>query len=143
MPVKAIARTSIARNGVGAYIHPCKKITLEYCNWGGSSEGLRQLLTSGELNKIASSKPQTIFEIRKRTGHPKLIFHYNNSDKSTKNVVDVRNIDKFKIIEKINEFSQRSGNELFKCNHKVVSNNESVRGIWSPLHQPKGHRYNI
>ena len=140
MPVKAVARTSIARNGLGAYVLPCNKLTLQYCNWGGSSLGMRQLLTNGQLNKIATQKPQVTFEILKRQGHPKLIFRYND-DKVTE--VDVRNMQNHEIVEKINEYIQRSGNELFKCNHKVVSENDSVRGIWSPLHAPKGHRFNI
>ncbi|KAI5954537.1 MRPL51 [Candida jiufengensis] len=140
MPVKAIATKSISRNGVGAFVHPCHKLTLQYCNWGGSSQGLRQLLTNGQINKIAESIPQTTFEILKRQGHPKLIFHYNNSKAQE---VDIKNLKTNDIVNKINEYIQRSGNDLFKCNHKVVSENDSVRGIWSPLHAPKGHRYNI
>lgn len=51
MVVKAIARNSIGRNGVGAFVFPCRKITLQFCNWGGSSEGMRKFLTSKRLDK--------------------------------------------------------------------------------------------
>ncbi|CAK9436917.1 mitochondrial 54S ribosomal protein mL43 [Lodderomyces beijingensis] len=142
MPVKAIPKVSIARNGVGAYVHPCNKLTLQYCNWGGSSTGLRRLLTSGRLNTLAASKPQTVFEILKRSGHPKLIFHYNNQDR-TVTEVEIKNLKEHEILAKIDEYIQRTGNELFKCNHKVISQNDSVRGVWSPMHEPKGHRYSI
>ncbi|KAI5958785.1 hypothetical protein KGF57_002219 [Candida theae] len=93
-----------------------------------------------DSNVRALSKPQVTFEILERQGHPKLIFRYND-DKVTE--VDVRNMKNHEIAEKINEYIQRSGNDLFKCNHKVVSDNDSVRGIWSPLHTPKGHRFRI
>ncbi|WLF79225.1 39S ribosomal protein L51, mitochondrial [Lodderomyces elongisporus] len=142
MPVKAIPKLSIARNGVGAYVQPCSKVVLQYCNWGGSSNGLRQLLTSGKLNHLAKEKPHTVFEIKRNPGHPKLVFHYNNA-KQTVSEIEVKNLNEGQILNKISEYIQRSGNELFKNNHKVVSQNESVRGIWSPLHVPKDHRYKI
>ncbi|EAZ62859.1 predicted protein [Scheffersomyces stipitis CBS 6054] len=140
MPVKAIAKTSIARNGIGAFVLPCHKISVQYCNWGGSSSGLRQLLKSGKMDSIASQKSGVVFDVVKRVGHPKLIFHYNNSQKQE---VDIANLEASQIVEKLNEYSQRSGAPLFKFNHKVLSNNDSVRGIWSPMHAPKSHRHKI
>lgn len=140
MPVRAIAKTSIARNGVGAFVSPCHKITVQYCNWGGSSSGMREILKAGKLNEIASNKPHLFFEIVKRQGHPKLEFHYNND--TTKNI-EVRNLSPSEIITKIQEFSQNSGNALSKFNQRVLSMNESVRGIWSPMHSPKEHRHKI
>lgn len=140
MPVKAIARNSIARNGVGAYVVPCYKISLQYCNWGGSSNGLRDLLKSGELNQLAAQKKGTMFEIIKRAGHPKLAFHYNNSKVEE---INIANLNNKQIVNKIEEYSQRSGDKLFKYNHKVMSINDSVRGIWSPMHVPKDYRHKI
>ncbi|KAK6455571.1 uncharacterized protein RJT20DRAFT_48242 [Scheffersomyces xylosifermentans] len=140
MPVKAIAKSSIARNGVGAYVVPCHKISVQYCNWGGSSTGLRELLKNGQLDNIASKKKGIFFDIFKRTGHPKLTFHYNN-DKAQE--VEVANLNAKEIEQKIQEYSQRSGAPLFKHNHKVLSINDSIRGIWSPMHTPKSHRHQI
>lgn len=140
MPVRGIPIKSIARNGVGAYVLPCHKITLQYCNWGGSSTGLRELLKTGQLNEYASKKKGTVFEVVKKSGHPILTFHYT-TDKTQE--VEVKNLDTEKIINKLEEYYQRTGEKLFKFNHKVMSNNESVRGIWSPLHAPKEHRYKI
>ena len=67
---------------------------------------------------------QTSFEIKQLRGHPKLIFHYNNN--VTKEV-EIKNIKQNEIIKTLTEYSQRSGNELFKFNHKVKSINDSVR----------------
>lgn len=140
MPVKAIPRLSISRNGIGAYVLPCHKITVQYCNHGGSSSGIRDLLASGNLNSVASAKSKIFFDITKQKGHPQLTFHYNNDES---NKVNIGNLPANKIVEKINEYSQTSGNKLFKWNHKVLSINESVRGIWSPLHTAKENRHKI
>ncbi|KAL6451054.1 MRPL51 54S ribosomal protein L51 [Candida maltosa Xu316] len=140
MPVKAIPKVSIARNGVGSFVNPCHRITIQYCNWGGSSTHLRQSLVDGSLNQYIKSKPNIFFEIKKVKGHPKLTFSYNNS---TNQEVIIKNLEKGDIFKMLEEYSSRSGNKLFKFNHKVQSQNDSVRGIWSPLHAPKGYRHRI
>lgn len=140
MPVKGIPKVSIPRNGLGAYVVPCRQITIQYCNWGGSSNGIRQLLTSGKLNNIASKKPSIVFDVKEKSGHPTLKFYYNNDVVKD---VDIRNLDQSEIIKQINEYSQNSGNPLFKFNHKVKSINESVRGVWSPMHLNKDNRHKI
>lgn len=140
MPVKAIPKVSIARNGVGSFVLPCHKIKVNYCNWGGSSKGIRELLQAGEINKLGASKKSIFFEIAKRSGHPSIEFHYNND---TVKDIPIKNLESSEVLKKINEYSQASGADLFKWNHKVLSNNESVRGIWSPLHLSKDNRHKI
>lgn len=140
MPVKAIAKTSVARNGVGAFVRPCHRVVVQYCNWGGSSSGLRDLLASGKLNEVANKDKDIFWEVKKLAGHPKAVFHYNNDNT---NEVSLANLKQLEILQKLSEYSQRSGADLFKYNHKVMSNNDSVRGIWSPMHEPKGHRHRI
>lgn len=140
MPIKGISRASTGRNGLGAFVLPCHRIQVQYCNWGGSSKGVRELLTAGKLNKIATSKPEIFFDVVRKAGHPKLTFHY--SPQKTREV-DVRNMDLKELMSTLDEHSQASGNPLFKYNHKVISENESVRGIWSPLHLPKDARHRI
>ncbi|CAK7903198.1 54S ribosomal protein L51, mitochondrial [[Candida] anglica] len=140
MPVKAISKVSIARNGIGAFVVPCHRIKINYCNWGGSSKGVRELLKDGQINQLAAKKPSILFEVVKRSGHPSVEFHYNND--AVKDL-EVKNMDSSLVLKKINELSQASGNELFKWNHKVLSINESVRGIWSPMHVAKDARHKI
>lgn len=140
MPVKAIPKISIARNGVGAFVQPCHRISIQYCNWGGSSHGIRQLLKNGQLNQIASSRPNIYFDVLKRKGHPQLKFYYNNDAVKE---VDIRNLEQSEIVAKIAEHSQNSGNAPQKFNQRVLSLNESVRGIWSPMHTHKDNRHRI
>ena len=89
MVVKAIARNSIGRNGVGAFVFPCKKVTLQYCNWGGSSEGMRKFLTSKRLDKWGQEFPWIQFEVLRKSGHPLLRAEYTNGREK---VVCVRNL---------------------------------------------------
>lgn len=141
MPVKAIPKVALLRNGMGAFIRPCYKVTLQFCNWGGSSQGVRDFLSQKKhLEKFASENSNTMFEVKQRSGHPQVVFHYNNG--VTQNV-DVKNEGVLEICKKLWEGLQRSGNPLFKYNHKVMSENESVRGIWSPMHVDKNDRFKI
>lgn len=143
MPVKAIPRVSLARNGVGAFVKPCHKVTVQFCNWGGSSQGVRDFLAQTSrksLLAIAAQNKDTLFEVVKRNGHPQFTFHYNNGSSQS---VDVRNLKVEQVSKKLEEFIQKSGNAPFKFNHKVMSDNESVRGIWSPLHVDKSNRHRI
>ncbi|KAF5208742.1 putative 54S ribosomal protein [Clavispora lusitaniae] len=142
MPVKAIPKVSLARNGVASFVKPCYRISIQYCNWGGSSQGVRDFLTQSKhnLGTFAQKNKDTVLEIVQRNGHPQVTFHYNNG---AKNVVDVRNLSALDLAKKLVEHSQKSGNAPFKFNHKVMSSNESVRGIWSPLHAAKENRHRI
>ena len=142
MPVKAIPKLSIARNGIGAFVKSCHKVTVQFCNWGGSSKGVRELLTesSSRFRRFTTANKDTTFEIVKKSGHPTLIFHYNTG---TENSVCVRNLDAKGVLQKLDEHIKRAGNKPFKYNHKVMSINESVRGVWSPFHEPKEHRHKI
>ncbi|EGV62003.1 39S ribosomal protein L51, mitochondrial [Yamadazyma tenuis] len=140
MPVKPIFKPSLLRNGLGTYVQPCHKVTIQYCNWGGSSKSIRDLLSTGSINKFASENLNIFVEVVKKSGHPVLKFDYSHDKQDS---VEVRNKTTTEVLKLLSDYSQRSGNELFKYNHKVLSNNESVRGVWSPMHEHKGHRFKI
>ena len=140
MPVKAIPKVAIPRNGLGAYIMPCHRITVQYCNNGGSSDGIRKVLANGQLNELAEKNRRIFFDIIKRNEHPRLKFFYNTNRTRE---IEIANMTPKEILGIIHEMAQASGNDLFKWNHKVISDNESVRGIWSPLHVAKRDRHQI
>lgn len=142
MPVKAIPKASLARNGLSSYVRPCYRVSLQYCNWGGSSQGVRDFLThpNNLVDKFAQSNKDIVFEIVTKKGHPSLNFYYSNG---VQTAVDVKNMKVGEVARKLQEYIRRSGNEPFKYNHKVLSNNESVRGIWSPFHTAKEDRHRI
>lgn len=113
---------------------------MRYCDWGGSSSGARDLLKTGKLNTIGQAMPFAMFEVVMKHGAPSLTFHYNSGKEQE---ICVANLDSKEIEKKITEYGQRSGADLFKFNHKVMSINDSVRGIWSPMQIPKSHRHKI
>lgn len=139
MVVKAIKQVSIARNGVGAFIFPCKKITLQYCNWGGSSQGMRDFLTSKRLDSLSKKYPFIQFEILRKSGHPIIRGQYNNGREK---VICVRNLNIDNVENKLKLLKDSSGEVLRRRtkNDNVETLNSSVRGVWSPVHSSMRYR---
>lgn len=137
IPVKHIGTT--LNNGVGSFVQPCIRVTLRYCNWGGSSRGMRELLRT-QLKKLAAASPKVEFVAMRSAGHPIVKGEYANGLSKT---VCVRNYDPQKIIQKIQLVQNASGKKLEKYHRAVESHNPSVRGIWSPFHTDKEFRYRI
>lgn len=139
MVVKAIKQNSIARNGVGAFVFPCKKITLQYCNWGGSSQGMRDFLVSKRLELLSLKYPHIQFHISRKSGHPLLRAQYTNGREK---VVCVRNLNIDNVENKLKLLKDSSGEILRRRaqNDNVESLNNGVRGVWSPLHSLMRYR---
>ncbi|SCU97183.1 LAFA_0G10220g1_1 [Lachancea sp. 'fantastica'] len=142
MVVKALKQSSIARNGVGAYIFPCKKIVLQYCNWGGSSQGMRNFLNSKRLNLLARKYPDIEFNVIKQSGHPLVRAHYTNGREK---VICVRNLNIDNVENKLKSLKDSSGEILHHrvSNDYVDSLNSSVRGVWSPMHVDPSVRHKV
>ena len=60
-------------------VYQLKKLSLFFCDWGGSSQGVRDLLTSKTLKEFINTHPHIEFEfIRKRNYHPYVSSTYIN-----------------------------------------------------------------
>ncbi|AET38322.1 mitochondrial 54S ribosomal protein mL43 Ecym_2609 [Eremothecium cymbalariae DBVPG len=142
MVVKVIPQLSIARNGVGAFVFPCKKIILQYCNWGGSSQGLRDFLVSKRLVQWAEKYPQINFEVVKKSGHPVIKALYTNGRNKA---ICVKNLNIDNVENKLRLLKDSSGEQLHHRtkNNNVESLNKSVRGLWSPLHVDPSLRHRV
>lgn len=95
---------------------------------------MNKLLTSSLLPQQVTTKyPATEFRISSRPNkHPILKAYYINGNTKA---ICVRNLEPAQIIQKAELLLQNSGIKNKKIRGKnVVSQNESVRGIWSPLH---------
>lgn len=126
-------------NGLGSFVLPCKKITLRFCNSGGSSRGMRDFLVK-DLKAYAEKNPKIEFIVKKEAGHPIIQGEYTNGNQKT---ICVRNMDSQKIAQKLEVLKSSSGAQLKKYVRPVESVNTSVRGIWSPFHVEKEYRYKI
>ncbi|KAK9453206.1 hypothetical protein V1511DRAFT_505923 [Dipodascopsis uninucleata] len=140
MPINAVRRgIAEARNGVGAFVLPCKRLTFRYCNWGASSVGMREYLH--EHLKAFSDKNKCIeMVVTKKRGQPVIIGDYMNGRQK---VICVGNMRPHEIDEKAKLLSDASGNKLKKVTQPVQSINESPRGIWSPFHELEQFRHRI
>ncbi|KAK3213718.1 hypothetical protein GRF29_28g708044 [Pseudopithomyces chartarum] len=135
MPLSAIQKVATAQNGVGAFILPCKRITLRYCDWAGSSRGMNAYLKT-QFGLFAKRNPQVEFQVyRKHNQDPVITAYYLNGHQKS---VNVKNLTPEGVREKI-ELLRNSSPEKNKrvAGKPVTSINESVRGIWSPFHGAK------
>jgi large subunit ribosomal protein L43 len=121
----------MARNGVWQL----KKLTVNYCDWGGSSRGARDFLQR-ILPSFKVHNPQLDIAAQvKRGQHPHLTAEYANR---SQRVVDMKN----KEPEQILEHSLRlRGSAGRKTSHRVrkrhITQQPSVQGEWTS-HQQTG-----
>ncbi|ONH68660.1 hypothetical protein BON22_0956 [Cyberlindnera fabianii] len=139
MPIKPIPRTPTLQNGLGAFVLACKRITLQFDKAGGSSQGLRDFLKL-RLDTYAKQHPKTEFRLVQKTGHPVIKGEYANGREKA---ICVRNLNIDNVQNKLNLLKEASGEQIRKRNSKVESLNESVRGIWSPLHVDPTVRHKV
>ncbi|KAK7754246.1 39S ribosomal protein L51, mitochondrial [Diatrype stigma] len=131
MPITAIEKVSVGRNGLGAFILQCKKMDIHYCDHSGSSRGMHAFIKT-QLPRFASKHPQIEFAVSPRPRkHPVLVGHYINGNRKS---ICVRNMDSLQILKKVELLRDASGEKAKRVNKPVSSINESVRGIWSPYH---------
>ncbi|KAG5356851.1 54S ribosomal protein L51 [Yarrowia sp. C11] len=135
------AYQTVARNlnGVGNFVLQCKKVTFRYCNWGGSSEGMRQYLDKN-LQKIAAQNPEIEFVAVKDIGHPFIRGEFVNGAEKT---ICCKNKHPRFIDGKFEMLKSTDGAPRKQMKSPVESINESVRGIWSPYHTNPEGRHKI
>ncbi|PSK44234.1 54S ribosomal protein L51, mitochondrial [Elsinoe australis] len=133
MPLQAVRSVAQSQNGVGAFILQCKQLNFHYCNFGGSSKGMKSFLTH-TLPQFAKANPGIEINISPRPNkHPVIIGRYMNGREKA---VCVRNLEKDQVLQKANLLRSASGEKLKRVTKPVRSLNESVRGIWDPFHAP-------
>ncbi|PNS19361.1 hypothetical protein CAC42_2538 [Sphaceloma murrayae] len=133
MPLQAVRSVAQSQNGVGAFILQCKQLNFHYCNFGGSSKGMKSFLTHS-LGQFAKANPSIEINISPRPNkHPVIIGKYMNGREKA---VCVRNLEKDQVLQKANLLRAANGEKLKKVTKPVKSLNESVRGIWDPFHAP-------
>jgi large subunit ribosomal protein L43 len=125
--------TIIAQNGSAAYVPPITSLSLHYCDWAGSSRGMNAFLRSPLLSHLTSTHPHVEFAISPRPGqHPVIKASYVNGREKAICVKNMR-VEEIKAKCKLLLGNDGAKNRLVK-GRKVVSRNESVRGVWSALH---------
>ncbi|KAK7208022.1 thioredoxin-like protein [Myxozyma melibiosi] len=140
MPVNAVRRgISVMRNGVGAFVLPCRKLTFRYCNRGASSVGMREYIHEN-LAKFSKENPGIEFEVTHKHGQPLITGHYLNGKKKS---IGVANMSPSEIVTKAKLLRNSSGKKLVRPTHPVSSINDGPRGIWSPFHMLAQYRHKV
>ncbi|KAF8465279.1 thioredoxin-like protein [Kalaharituber pfeilii] len=134
MSVHGIRAISKAQNGLAGFILQCKRMEFNYCDWAGSSKGMKAFLTH-DLPNFARENPSIEMVVSPRPHkHPIIRGVYINGREK---VICVRNLEHQQILQKAILLKNSSGSKLKKINKPVASMNESVRGIFSPFHATK------
>ncbi|KAJ2795933.1 39S ribosomal protein L51, mitochondrial [Coemansia sp. 'formosensis'] len=119
------------KNGVGAFVFPCRKLVFNYCERSGSSKSMMEYLQK-EATRFASENPQIEVVVQPRPSkHPIVRAFYTNGEQKTK---CVRRCSAGEIPEIVKSLRDHSGHKLHRWNRYVISDTPSVRGIYSPFH---------
>ncbi|XP_009790294.1 large ribosomal subunit protein mL43 isoform X2 [Nicotiana tabacum] len=95
-----------------------KKLVVSYCNWGGSSRGIRAFMES-ELPAFKEQNPQL-----------EVVTELNRENKNER-VVCVRNLSQDEVLEAATKLRNSLGRKVVKMKTRHVTKQPSVQGTWS------------
>ncbi|KAK4961264.1 39S ribosomal protein L51, mitochondrial [Elasticomyces elasticus] len=154
MPLQALRTIAKSQNGVGAFVLQCKRLDFHYCDWAGSSRGMKyasilpyhsstsnymsSAFLKHHLPLFAAQNPSIEISVSPRPGrHPVIKGQYINGREKA---ICVRNMEPTEVNKKAELLKTASGEKLRRDRRPVKSVNESVRGVWSPFHGKEGYR---
>ncbi|KAG2386668.1 hypothetical protein C9374_002412 [Naegleria lovaniensis] len=118
----------MSRNG----ITQLSKVCVYFCDWGGSSKGMRQFLdqTSGAFWELAKASPEVKFVVQLRRGkHPFMKAIYKNG---REHAHDCKNMDASEITQKLHNIKSQWGDKAKKIGAGKLTKNPSVQGLYIP-----------
>ncbi|KAG1711814.1 hypothetical protein DVH05_009056 [Phytophthora capsici] len=107
-----------------------KQVTIRYCQHGGSSRYVRQLLGDERFLKFVEENPQVQFDTElKGARHPILIGDYVTNQRK---VADIKNQDIPFILKQLERLRNSSGRKMTPIKKPVYSKRPTIQGIWQP-----------
>ncbi|KAL4476446.1 hypothetical protein ABPG74_010179 [Tetrahymena malaccensis] len=109
-----------------------RKIQLQFCDFGGSSKGVRDFLNSDTVKEFMVKNPQIQFEfIMRRNKHPFLSAQYINGFVKD---VSLKNYGGEEILDEFNRVRQSFGRKSLPfAGKKLYTSKPSIQGKWTPL----------
>ena len=121
-------------------VRQIKRLVFRYCQSDGSSEGMRQLLSTGRLVEWCRENPEVTVETKIKSGrHPVLMASYLNSNERA---VGVKNLSPKKIEGHMDILAnsagkKTSGKNSYRLSTPVQSEHPSIQGEWTDDVQEK------
>jgi len=108
-----------------------KAITLQFCDFGASSHGVRDLLKSDKIYNIVNTNKNINFNLKLQRGsHPYLQVDFLNGYSKS---VPLRQDDIKETERKLTTACNEIGKRAIKHNgFRVISFNKSIQGTWKP-----------
>uniref|UniRef100_A0A7S2RB73 Large ribosomal subunit protein mL43 n=1 Tax=Mucochytrium quahogii TaxID=96639 RepID=A0A7S2RB73_9STRA len=104
-----------------------EKLTIRYCQNGGSSKGIRKFIRH-DVIKFAEENPQvSVQTVLKPNRHPIIVAEYK---KGPSQVHSCRNYDRDEINGIVNDVRDRTGRLITRIKKPVYSNTPSIQGEW-------------
>ncbi|KAL3647332.1 hypothetical protein CASFOL_008300 [Castilleja foliolosa] len=105
-----------------------QKLVVSFCNWGGSSRGIRAFMES-DLPAFIEKNPQleVVTELN-RGYHPLLKGFYKNKNER---VVCVKNLTPEEVLNCANRLRNSQGRKVVKLKTRNVTKHPSVQGTWN------------
>lgn len=114
-----------------------QKLTLKYCEHGGSSRALREYLANGQLAAWAAEHGDTAIHVQVRNGHhPVVHAEYLTGGGSTGvlHQISVKNYKRWQDVEEVCQLlANRSGRKITKITTPVLTDTPSIQGVWTPF----------
>lgn len=109
------------------------RLTLQYCEHGGSSRAVREYLARGRLAAWAALRPDTTVEVRVRNGHHPVVRGEYRSD-VVQHQVSVKNYDSWRHVQDVcRMLADRSGRKITRITAPVLTDTPTVQGVWTPF----------
>jgi len=106
-------------------------LRIAYCNYGGSSESVREFISSGKIVEFArqNSSVHVVGELRNGK-HPYIKAEYlTGFDKQ----VCVKNVSLKRILEVIHMLNNSSGRKIKRIEESTQTDKPSIQGVWTPM----------
>ena len=115
-------------------VFQCQKLSLYYCEHGGSSKAVRDFLKSGDLIKWARERPQLAIQVRVRNGkHPYVKADYLTSKPHAHQICLKSNQARSPDVQKVlDQLYNRSGRKITKFTKPIQTQTPSIQGVWTP-----------
>jgi large subunit ribosomal protein L43 len=113
-----------------------QKLSIVYCEHGGSSRAVRSYLGSKNGHRLAAwaaAHPDTAVEVVVRNGrHPHVAARYRTQ--AVQHQVCVKNRRSWREIEAVlDQLANRSGRKIKRIVNPVVTDTPSIQGVWTPF----------